>query len=101
MKLPIIFYNCIKTRLHAFNSHVSTGTNHCINKAILMLLMQRLGRDFFCILRGGNSAPVQMVFGDFFSKFLLCFEDWDFHSVNTHTRARCQISFVTQTPVLS
>ena len=36
-------YVCIKSTLHTFNSHVSTGTNPCINKAIHMLLMHRFG----------------------------------------------------------
>ena len=73
-----------KTRLHAFNSHVSTGTNHCINKAILMLLMQRLGRDFFLYSQGWKSAPVQMVFWWFFPQIFVFFWRLGF-SFSQHT----------------
>ena len=34
-------YVCIISTLHAFNNHVSTGTNPCINKSFQMLLMHR------------------------------------------------------------
>ena len=41
--LECITYYCIKSLQHAFNSHFSTGTYPCINKAIHVLLMHGFG----------------------------------------------------------
>ena len=43
-------------------------------------------QGFFCVHRGRNSAPFPMEFRWLFPQYwFFFFEDWDFHSVTTHT----------------
>ena len=39
----IYYMYCTKSVQHAYNSHVSSSTNPCVNKAIHVLLMQGFG----------------------------------------------------------